>query len=698
MHCSGSDERKDRVQGRLGSKGAVSQMLCIVIAALVFMNFAMHDFICVSLQKNISQRTNDFACSSIMADFDETLEKYYGLYCLDITNEEAFLNRYFDIVNESRNNLIAGLLQNDSLDSFYVPERKVGEYGISFLKTLDDEGELKREISDLMKKRSLGNAAAFIADKIATILDLKRDADALAYLNDFDIAFEKIVEAQKELETFLSGIEGIPASGVNGFFESPFSGDIAFYVFQVTDLFPGESMIANEENIASVKNALMILLGGAELYRGFNCDALDAAQCIIELEAGAEEILCKAENALEELKKPDEAADIRSQIRERRNKLNSCGDYRKICLKLQENIDELTAALNAYGRFTASLNKNDHIYVDEVKNVVNAAEKAYKAYREVRQGKIYETGENENPLEELWNRALEATEVYFKFMPAGNTEIDENVFNKLPSKKAGIRETGRSVLNGDAMGTESLDRYYEIFGKQENIPGFLDLYFIDDYIMSFFSSSTEKERPEYYCYLNGEIEYIIFGNRTDDDNLVCAYVSLFGLRTALNIVHILRSDDKMEKIKNISDHPAVIALIVSLWGMSESAFDITNLRNGDKVPLIKTEDDWNCDIDGVADAASSVLGDDEKDENVTALSFKEYLRLLLALVPYETKLLRIKDVLELNCWKISGVYRELSEFATAVKLETEFSVGTLLYGKQKGRGGGPFRVVSYGEY
>ncbi len=689
-----------------GSSGTVSQMLCIVTAAILFLNFAMQDYIVVSHQKKISQRINDFACSSVMASFDSVFENYYGIYCLDTEKEESILKRYYEIVNESRNSFAAILLSDDSLSSFYVPERKVGAYSVSFERTLDQKEEFKREIKSLMEKKSWTNMATFVVEKLAALVGIEKETDIYKLLNDFDNCLEEIEEEQKQLEPYLNGIEGVLGSGVNGFFSTPFANAGTLNTDSILKMFPGGICVLSEEGTELLKKALEAFLVPAGIYGGWNKKAEEAARSILEITEKAETCLLKAEKALSTGDFEDSVrTELRVKIHEKKRKISNIGDYKKICMLLESNIANLDGAYNSYYSFCAEINGKDYALIEDVKAVVNEAENAYKKYQKVEQGEILDLESDTPPgLDDLFKRAVDATSVILDFMPSGNTEITKDIYDKLPSKRAGVKasipygSTLNQLLDFDAL-SNNLDDFGKAFGEERNFDSVLDMYYLDDYIMTYFNSSGEKERPELYSYLNGEIEYIIFGNSKDDDNLAAAYGSLYALRTALNIVHILRDEEKMEAIESVSEHPVIVGLLVSVWSMFESAFDITNLRNGEKVPLVKTGDDWNCDLDGIMSNVSSFVTEKENEnENLSALSYTDYLRILLALTDFDTKLLRIQDLLELNYWKVSGSYRELSEFATAIKTESEIVIDTILFKNSRGKKRGVFKVVSNGYY
>ncbi|MBP5311936.1 MAG: hypothetical protein J6112_03785 [Clostridia bacterium] len=698
--CSGNNRLEDMDSG-LGSKGAVSPMLCIVTACFMFINFVFWDYITVSHQKLLAQRINDLACSSVMSDFDSTFENYYGLYCLDTSKKNSYLTRYYEIIKENNLNVKAELLSYDKLDEYYVSPRRVGEYSLAFYDHLDQENVLQREIRDLMSKRSIGNFAEFIAERIALLCDLKNDADVYRHLNDFDGTYETIKALLRELEPLLNGFEGIPFSGVNGFDADSFIANMQVLTNGVAGNFTNGIIPADEKGADAVKTSMAPLLLPVYVYSEYCRQARDTALKILRSTEKAELSLANAKKASESSDVQDKD-EIERRLESCRKKLSSLGNYNEICQKLENNIVNFDTVLNAQNRFEATAADSDVIRFEDVKRVIDKAEYAYKNYCFVT---VIIPAEEETadtaPLKKLYDKAVEAAGVFLDFMPQDNTEIDEELYKKLPSKKAGITESpelGSSVTveSIENLYGESLGKYSDTFDNADS-GSILDYYYIDDYVMSYFASSAVDKRPASYSYMNGEIEYIIFGGRTDDGNLTAAYSSIFGLRTTLNMLHILRDEDKMERIESVSDHPVLIALLVTIWSLFESAFDIYKLRDGDTVPLVKTDDDWSCDLDGTARQVEEIISGEESN-NITSMSYTDYLGILLALTGYRTKLLRIRDILELNYWKVNRVYRDLSEFAAGVALKSEIMIDTVVFRNILHEKKGRFYIETYNSY
>jgi len=706
MRCfSDRTEEKCKTDG-LGDRGVVSQMLCIVIAAVIFFNFAMYDYVAVSHQKIIAKRTNDLACSSIMSSFDGIFQEYFGLYCLDTEKTDTYLMRYYEIMNEERGNLLSSFTRLNDYDKFYVPERNVSDYSIIYTDSLISKPVLKRELYDLMKYKSVGNFAEFILDKIAIMADIKKETAVYEYLEKFDKKLETISNLQKEFEPLLNGTEGLKGSGVNGFFESDVIINLSGKINEVMANCPDGVNVSDTAVLSAVKSSVEFLLIPANTYNVFCVRALDVGRKIEKLCEEAEELLDKAEEAKDSADLSDSLlSETFGSIESRRNKLSACGDFKTINAKIQGNIDALAYSLNKRYALSAYIESNGCINSEILKESIDAIKSSYESYKKIEQGEIHEVNTVSVSIKDLFNKAVDAAGVIFNFVPPQSTEIEKEHYAKIPSQREGILETesfGKKLsfdISGNLI-SDCLSGFSDLVDKSAGKTSILDWYFIDDYIMTYLNSSLEKKSHAAISYLNGEIEYVIFGSRSDSSNFLSAIVSIALIRLALNITHILRDSEKMEQIQKISDHPAVIAILVFVWSLFETAFDVSNLRNGEGVPFIKGEDDWNCDLNGAKRYVESTLEEktDGESENITDMTYRDYLRLLLVFVSYDTKISRLQDILELNHYKTEGIYKPLDNFAAAISLESEISIDTILFKNRLGKGKAKWRVVSNGKY
>ena len=144
----------------------------------------------------------------------------------------------------------------------------------------------------------------------------------------------------------------------------------------------------------------------------------------------------------------------------------------------------------------------------------------------------------------------------------------------------------------------------------------------DEYMMAMCSHALRKKDG---CYLEKEIEYILYGNDSDAANYKAVRFSIFAIRMAVN------------ETKYVSESGEI--LISTAAALALSIAEVRTLLAGGKV-------------DG--------------------LDYAMYLRVLLALLPRNEKLARLMDVMQLNIAKIDGGNFSFRNYAYGFDLNATF--------------------------
>lgn len=157
--------------------------------------------------------------------------------------------------------------------------------------------------------------------------------------------------------------------------------------------------------------------------------------------------------------------------------------------------------------------------------------------------------------------------------------------------------------------------------------------------------------------LDYEIEYLLFGNASDRENLSDAVHQLLAVRSGLNLIHILSDSGKREQARALaavitgagSITPLILVttfFVMSVWALGEALMDVKGLLAGKKVVLLKTSEDWALDVENLL-----VLGRDgtlEAGGGERGLSYLSWLKILLFVEPAVRQEYRIMDVIQLN--------------------------------------------------
>ncbi|MDD6293146.1 MAG: DUF5702 domain-containing protein [Eubacteriales bacterium] len=172
------------------------------------------------------------------------------------------------------------------------------------------------------------------------------------------------------------------------------------------------------------------------------------------------------------------------------------------------------------------------------------------------------------------------------------------------------------VVNGDISdktidkGKLSSDTYKDTEYKWKNYgrdKELLKKILVGQYIFDKFNDYISGEKKN---QLNYEIEYILFGNGCDRDNLKECINKIILLREGFNFLFLLKDSTKRNEayelaltIVGYTGMPAIVRLtqflIMAAWSYAESVVDAKNLLEGEKVSLIKKADEWNLSLSNI---------------------------------------------------------------------------------------------------
>lgn len=233
-----------------------------------------------------------------------------------------------------------------------------------------------------------------------------------------------------------------------------------------------------------------------------------------------------------------------------------------------------------------------------------------------------------------------------------------------------------------------------------------------EYICRTFSCALEQQQRklEKGSALDYEMEYMIAGKDSDEENLKAVVHDLLLMREAVNYGYLLT--DKVKQLQAetlavaITGSLGVVALttvvkhgILLAWAYGESIMDVRQLLAGGSLTLVKTQDQWQL---GLENFASVTTGVEEKKETENGLSYIDYLRLLLFATNEKTLTLRSLDMIEQTMGKqFPWVEYRMDGMVGAFVIRTTCQIKPLFYGlwpatvrKELGR----WDAVSKGQY
>ncbi len=189
--------------------------------------------------------------------------------------------------------------------------------------------------------------------------------------------------------------------------------------------------------------------------------------------------------------------------------------------------------------------------------------------------------------------------------------------------------------------------------------------------------------------LDAEVEYILKGKDNDKDNTFVVARDIFLIRMATNTGAILSNAEIMKKIRALSYSisaatglpwagEVVSWLLITAWGTAETTLDMVHLiDNGYSVFLLKNSknlDKFNLGfstiITGQWDILTPKIPLNEDYKNNSRIQYEDYLRIFLFLMPYEEKMLRIADLIEINMMEEGDTKFKSKEASTFIRVET----------------------------
>ncbi len=217
------------------------------------------------------------------------------------------------------------------------------------------------------------------------------------------------------------------------------------------------------------------------------------------------------------------------------------------------------------------------------------------------------------------------------------------------------------------------------------------------YIFRFFKDYMNN-RDLGETYFSNEIEYIISGKPDDEKARKSVYNDLIILRNSLNLAYLYTCDSKrsaaLAAAEAITPGPAAAitqGLIMETWAYIEARNDLKALYDGDPVPLLKRDENWAITLenvllslfkieeDGQVTVNSIDIEDNQKNENagyvkptkVEGIEYADYLKLLLAAVPENTKTLRMMDLIQINMKYLYCDYFLIKDYYAGLKFSIE---------------------------
>ncbi|MBN7772674.1 DUF5702 domain-containing protein [Clostridium aminobutyricum] len=219
--------------------------------------------------------------------------------------------------------------------------------------------------------------------------------------------------------------------------------------------------------------------------------------------------------------------------------------------------------------------------------------------------------------------------------------INQKITNSLPSK--GLNDNGISIT---AMVAEGLSSWKQLYEK-ENAK-----FYVNEYALNYFNQRYENI-SEQNSFFKNEVEYILYGKLSDQENAEEFMEDFKALHFLLNSIHVGTDPQKRQEVLSLAEimtpgpEAAITAgILAETWAYAETVNDMKLLESGQKVALIKSKSTWALTLTAALRGSNGKSYISPKSDQ--GYSYRDYLKLFLYFQNRETKLLRIMDLIQIN--------------------------------------------------
>lgn len=207
-----------------------------------------------------------------------------------------------------------------------------------------------------------------------------------------------------------------------------------------------------------------------------------------------------------------------------------------------------------------------------------------------------------------------------------------------------------------------------------------------EYVMDNFSSFTDDEEG---AALNYEVEYVLYGNKSDEDNLAAAIFSIATIRSGTNMVYLLTDSDKRNTAYMIAANlvgtakiePLIRAIqftLMYLWAYAEALMDVRILLEGEEITLAKTDETWQLTIENLL--SMNLEGEAVEQKGV---NYEGFLRFIMYLTDDGKKSAYTMDLVELAMIKKGRPKFRLKNYIYGMEATVSYSVDDKYYYTEK---------------
>lgn len=204
------------------------------------------------------------------------------------------------------------------------------------------------------------------------------------------------------------------------------------------------------------------------------------------------------------------------------------------------------------------------------------------------------------------------------------------------------------------------------------------------YLSRYFSCYTTKSKQG--SALDYQLEYLLHGSASDEENLLASIKKLQHTRTGLNLAYLYTDQLKRTQARTLAT--AAVGLIpvpflieftqfalLSAWAYGEAILDVRALLKGEIIPVFKSRETWTLDFDNLFVFDSHTCAKPSK----SGLNYSQYLILFLYEDFKTEQLYRTMDLIQANIQQTTDSEFLMSDCITELNYQFKYSYKPLFH-------------------
>ena len=242
----------------------------------------------------------------------------------------------------------------------------------------------------------------------------------------------------------------------------------------------------------------------------------------------------------------------------------------------------------------------------------------------------------------------------------------------------------KSIIKSEQVSERGKNTGWGTLPMQQGLGGLEEKVLFQHYVTDKFNTAVDSKSET--RSLDYEVEYLICGNASDEENLKEIVTKLLLFRLAMNYMYLQTNSGKQQEAALMATAIAVVLmnpeaevvirqLLLVLWEFGVSILDLRALLDGKKTAFYKTDETWHLSLSSLFSLGSSEDVIEGADEG-SGLDYTQYLQILLCLKSIDELTMRALDRIEQNLIVEKGLVQFRADTCvTKIKVSNTAEIG-----------------------